>query len=307
MAPLIVQLVATAVARFVVPWRDAARIGLAVMFLFTAASHFSRLKHDLAAMIPPPFTGALWLIYLTGVLEAAGAIGLLTTRWRRAAGLGLMALLVALFPANVYAAVEGVTLRGSPATPLWIRAPLQAFWFLALWWSTIARGHDAAPARPGTPTVSESARIAAPPARAYAIIADYNHAHPRILPKLFTDLSVEQGGTGAGTVIRCVMRAFGTTQTFRAAITEPDPGRVLAETILDGDGTITTFTVDPLDGGRAAYVTIATMLRPKPGFRGTLERLATPRLLRAAYREELSRLNTEAARSAAPPAQPPGQ
>jgi uncharacterized membrane protein len=52
------------------------------MFLFTAASHFSSLKYDLAAMIPPPLTGALWMIYLTGVLEALGAIGLLLPRFR---------------------------------------------------------------------------------------------------------------------------------------------------------------------------------------------------------------------------------
>ena len=41
MAPLIVQVIATLIARVRVPWRDAARIGLAVMFVFTAASHFS--------------------------------------------------------------------------------------------------------------------------------------------------------------------------------------------------------------------------------------------------------------------------
>jgi uncharacterized membrane protein len=52
------------------------------MFLFTAASHFSSLKYDLAAMIPPPLTGALWMISLTGVLEALGAIGLLLPRFR---------------------------------------------------------------------------------------------------------------------------------------------------------------------------------------------------------------------------------
>src|SRR5918996_3909182 len=115
MAPLIVQLVVTAVARWFVPWKDAVRIGLIVMFLFTAGSHFSSLKYDLAAMIPPPLTGALWVIYLTGVLEAAGAIGLLMPRLRRHAAWGLLALLIALFPANMYAALTGVTLGGAAA------------------------------------------------------------------------------------------------------------------------------------------------------------------------------------------------
>jgi hypothetical protein len=72
-APLIVQAVATLVARVFLPWLDAVRASLVVMFLFTASAHFTRLRHDLAAMIPPPFTGAMWLIYLTGVLELAGA------------------------------------------------------------------------------------------------------------------------------------------------------------------------------------------------------------------------------------------
>ncbi|HXW08567.1 MAG TPA: MauE/DoxX family redox-associated membrane protein [Vicinamibacterales bacterium] len=137
MAPLVVQIVSTLLARWFVGWRDAARIGLAAMFLFTAGFHFSGLKHDLAAMIPPPLTGALWVIYLTGVLEAAGAIGLLTPRLRRAAAWGLLALLVALFPANVYAALTGATLGGDAATPLWFRAPLQVFWGAVLWQTSL--------------------------------------------------------------------------------------------------------------------------------------------------------------------------
>jgi uncharacterized membrane protein len=139
MAPFIVQVTSMLLARWWVGWRDAARIGLAAMFLFTGGSHFSPLKHDFAAMIPPPLTGALWVIYLTGLLEIAGAIGLLTPRLRRPAGWGLIALLVALFPANVYAAVTGVTLGGAAATSLWLRAPLQLFWIAAVWKSTVAR------------------------------------------------------------------------------------------------------------------------------------------------------------------------
>jgi uncharacterized membrane protein len=128
MAPLIVQVVATVVARVFTGWRDAARLGLAVMMLFTAASHFSSLRYDMAAMIPPPLTGSLWVIYATGVLEMAGAVGLLTRRFRRPAALCLAALLLAMFPANVYASLSGVTLNGAAATTLWIRAPLQILW-----------------------------------------------------------------------------------------------------------------------------------------------------------------------------------
>jgi uncharacterized membrane protein len=145
MVPLIVQILATLLARWFVEWKGAVRIGLAVMLLFTAGSHFSALKYDLAAMIPPPLTGALWLIYLTGILEAAGAIGLLLLPLRRFAAWGLIALLAALFPANVYAALTGLTLEGAAATPLWIRAPLQLFWIAALWQTSLAaeQGHPA--------------------------------------------------------------------------------------------------------------------------------------------------------------------
>jgi uncharacterized membrane protein len=148
MAPLVVQILATLLARWFAPWKDAARIGLAIMFFFTAGSHFSSLKYDLAEMIPPPLTGALWMVYLTGVLEAAGALGLLIPSLRRTAAWGLAALLVVLFPANVYAAVAGVTLGGAAATPLWFRAPLQAFWLGVLWFTTLAdRSHSAFAAR----------------------------------------------------------------------------------------------------------------------------------------------------------------
>lgn len=138
MAPLVVQIVATVLARLRSNWRDAARIGMAVLFFFTAAAHFTSIGHDMAKMIPPPFTGAMWIVYVTGILEALGAVGLLTRRYRRAAAICLIALLIAMFPANAYAAMHGVTLRGKPASALWWRTPLQLLWIATLWWSTVA-------------------------------------------------------------------------------------------------------------------------------------------------------------------------
>src|SRR3954452_24399967 len=93
--------------------------------------------------------------------------------------------------------------------------------------------------------VSASATIPARRDRVYSLISNYKDGHPRILPKQFTNLTVEQGGTGAGTVIRFQMSVFGRRQTLRAAITEPEPGRVLVETDLDTNGAVTTFTVNP--------------------------------------------------------------
>jgi uncharacterized membrane protein len=140
--PLLVQLAATLAAGLFVTWRDAARIGMAALFLFTSLAHFSRLKNDMAAMIPPPLTGALWVIYVTGILEFAGAVGLLVPSLSRLAGWCLIALLVAMFPANAYAALRSVKLGGRPATPLIYRTPLQIFWIAVLWWATapVVRG-----------------------------------------------------------------------------------------------------------------------------------------------------------------------
>jgi uncharacterized membrane protein len=98
------RLVGYAGVRALSDWRSAARLGLAVMFVFTGSTHFSEMKRDYAVMVPPPFTGHLWVIYLTGLLEIAGAVGLLMRRMRHLSGICLFLLLLALFPANVYAA-----------------------------------------------------------------------------------------------------------------------------------------------------------------------------------------------------------
>jgi uncharacterized membrane protein len=117
-------------------WQVSARYALAVMFIFTATAHFNKMKYDLARMIPPYFPHPLLIVYLTGVLELAGAAGLLLAQFRRLAGICLIALLVGMFVANINAAQKGVTLRGKPATPLWLRAPMQVFFIALLWWST---------------------------------------------------------------------------------------------------------------------------------------------------------------------------
>lgn len=119
-------------------WRAAARLGLAVMFAFTGSTHFTEMKHDYAAMVPPPFTGRLWVIYVTGLLELAGAVGLVMRPTRRLAGICLFLLLLALFPANVYAAMQGVPFRGAPPTDTLLRGLIQVVFLLTVWWSTLA-------------------------------------------------------------------------------------------------------------------------------------------------------------------------
>src|ERR671916_652082 len=120
-------------------WRAAGRGALVIMFLFTGTSHFTSMKYDFAAMIPPPLPNDLWVIYLTGVLEIVGAIGLLIPRTRKLAGICLVLLLVALFPANVYAALSEIPLRGEATTPLWIRTPMQLLYIGMVWWTSIKK------------------------------------------------------------------------------------------------------------------------------------------------------------------------
>lgn len=148
-------------------------------------------------------------------------------------------------------------------------------------------------------TISESALIDAPPAVAYGIIADYHDRHPRILPRPpFVSLTVERGGTGAGTAIHVEMRVLGRLSAFRADVSEPEPGRVLVET--NDNGFITTFTVEPRDEGRRSYVTIATEMTGRDGLFGALERRLVKRILRPVYREELQKLEELATQSASP-------
>jgi uncharacterized membrane protein len=144
MAPLIVMLVGWLVARAlgsagVWPvadsWSGALRIALAAMFVFTAVSHFHpRTRPDLIRMVPASLPAPTLLVTATGVLEFIGAVGLLVPQVLSAAAYGLIALLVAMFPANIHAARQGLMIAGRRAVPLVWRLPLQLFWIAALWW-----------------------------------------------------------------------------------------------------------------------------------------------------------------------------
>lgn len=117
-------------------WQDSARYALVVMFLFTATAHFNRMRHDLANMIPSFFPRPLLIVYVTGVLELLGAVGLLLPRFKSLAGICLIFLLIGMFVANINAALKSIMLRGKPATSLWLRTPMQLLFIVLLWWST---------------------------------------------------------------------------------------------------------------------------------------------------------------------------
>jgi uncharacterized membrane protein len=97
-------------------WRAVGRTSSSVMLLFSGSSHFSSTKDDFVAMLPEPVPKDVRVIYLTGLAEIAGAIGLLIPNTRRAAGLALVVQLAAMFPAYVNAARKGISFRGKPPT-----------------------------------------------------------------------------------------------------------------------------------------------------------------------------------------------
>lgn len=113
MAPLIALVVVTSVlllAGKVVQGLSlpvALRGGLAVMFVLTGGAHFVGLREELIAMVPPFLPAPGLLVTVTGVLELLGAAALLWTRTAGWSALGLTAMLIAMFPANVYKALNG--------------------------------------------------------------------------------------------------------------------------------------------------------------------------------------------------------
>ncbi|GAB4059900.1 DoxX family protein [Catellatospora paridis] len=116
-------------------WATSGAHALAAMLVMTASAHFvpadvtvMPTHADLVAMVPPFVPAPDAWVYATGVLELLGAIGLVVTRTRRAAGLSLVLLFLLLLPANVYAAVADVPFHGEPASPLWQRIPEQVLY-----------------------------------------------------------------------------------------------------------------------------------------------------------------------------------
>jgi uncharacterized membrane protein len=144
-APLIVLLVVSVVARLVGrygrravdSWPAAVRVGLAVMFLFTAAAHFNNMRGDMVRMVPPFVPNPELMVTFTGICEILGGIGLLIPQTRRLAAVALIVFLLAVLPANIYAALEQVPLRGNPPTPLVPRILLQAIFIAAIWWAGV--------------------------------------------------------------------------------------------------------------------------------------------------------------------------
>lgn len=112
--------------------KDNARIATGITFIFTGASHFI-IPEKFMMMMPPFLPAPLLLVYVSGFFEILGGLGLIVPMTKRAAAFGLVALLISVFPANIYVALNNIQLGGYMNYPVyqWLRLPLQ---LLLIWW-----------------------------------------------------------------------------------------------------------------------------------------------------------------------------
>jgi uncharacterized membrane protein len=117
------------------PARRIALLALAVFFVAAGLNHFANEAFYLA-MMPPWLPAHAELVLLSGVLEVLGGVAVLAPRLRNAAGWGLVALLVAVFPANLHMALNPELFPAFSARVLRARLPFQALFIAWAWWAT---------------------------------------------------------------------------------------------------------------------------------------------------------------------------
>jgi uncharacterized membrane protein len=116
------------------------RIGLIVVFLWFllgGVAHFSLTDVEMR-IVPPAIPWPRAAVLISGVFELLGAIGILIPFTRRAAGIGLFLLTIAVTPANVYM-LQHAELFNVPRWALIVRLPFQALLLALILWSTWTR------------------------------------------------------------------------------------------------------------------------------------------------------------------------
>lgn len=115
---------------------------MATLYIVAGVTHFL-VPEAFAQIVPPMLPYPLALAYLSGLAEITLGVGLLIPRTRKLAAWGIIALLIAVFPANIYMAVSDVTVTGvfgrtldPSATVRWGRLPLQVVLICWAWWYT---------------------------------------------------------------------------------------------------------------------------------------------------------------------------
>jgi len=116
--------------------RAVVRTFFGLFFSIVGVSHFTDPAPYLSIM-PPYVPWHLGLVYISGFFEIAGGIGLLIPTTRRRAAWGLLALLAAVFPANIHMLMNEVYLAGMPQEIwlLWARLPMQLVFAAGVLWT----------------------------------------------------------------------------------------------------------------------------------------------------------------------------
>jgi uncharacterized membrane protein len=109
-----------------IPFLITSRVALALFFIVAGIAHFISPARYLA-IVPSYFPWPAAMVLLSGVAEILGGVGVCFRSTRRAAGWWLIALLIAVFPANIHAITTGMIIGGHvlPAWILWARLPFQ--------------------------------------------------------------------------------------------------------------------------------------------------------------------------------------
>jgi uncharacterized membrane protein len=116
------------------------RILLALFFIASGANHFLSADFYLAVM-PAYLPWHAQLVAISGAAEIAGGLGVLLPQTRRLAGWGLIALLIAVFPANIQTISMGMVIAGHvvPAWLLWLRLPLQVVFLIWVYYTCLSQ------------------------------------------------------------------------------------------------------------------------------------------------------------------------
>ena len=110
---------------------NSSRRALAAFFIGSGVNHFV-IPGVYKRIVPPGWGDPEMLVRVSGVAEVAGGVGVLLPQTRRLAGFGLIALLVAVFPANIHMARNPEKFEKIPGWALYARLPLQP---LMMWWA----------------------------------------------------------------------------------------------------------------------------------------------------------------------------
>lgn len=116
--------------------KEILRVILSVSLIIVGITHFFRPEQY--ARIVPPLFPPFASVYISGLFEIIGGIGLMIPLLNVAAAWGLIALFIAVFPANIYMALHNIKLEGIPQNQLlyWARLPFQAVLIAWAWWYT---------------------------------------------------------------------------------------------------------------------------------------------------------------------------